>query len=135
MKKFPGRMYILSLILFHLLFASWKVLFKNWFAALSFLWHKTLSIVFGSDLFHLPVVGGIGSFCVEPTTPIPLVSHVTMLKSSINCSVHCPINAITPSTISASLSTTSSAINPSPHVQNTLFKLSKSSSIISWSER
>lgn len=119
----------------HLLFASWNVLFKNWFAALSFLWHKTLNIVFGSDLFHLPVVGGMGSLCPEPATPIPLVSQVTMLKSSISCSVHCPINSITPSVVSPSCSTTSLAINPSPQVQKTRFKLSKSSSIISWSVR
>ncbi|BAT96601.1 hypothetical protein VIGAN_08356800 [Vigna angularis var. angularis] len=67
-------------------------------------------------------------------TPIPLVSHVAMLKSSISCSVFCPINAMTPCTAAASLSTKFSAISPSPQLQKTRFKLSKSSWIITLSD-
>ena len=44
----------------------------------------TLAVVLGSALFHLPVVGGIGSFWPVPPTPIPLVSQKRIMKSSIS---------------------------------------------------
>ncbi|URD97142.1 hypothetical protein MUK42_30651 [Musa troglodytarum] len=50
-----------------------------------------------------------------------------MLKSSISLSVGRAMRATIPSTTSASRFTTSSATSPSPQVQNTRFRLRKSS--------
>ena len=109
--------------------------FKKTFVARLFLWHKTLNIVFGSDLFHFPIVGGIGNFCPLPIKPIPLDSQLIMLKSSISCSLLWLINVITPSTTATSSSTTFSVINPSTLLLKTLFKFSKCSRMTSWSYR
>ncbi|CAL9089663.1 unnamed protein product, partial [Musa textilis] len=100
-------------------------------------WHSTLSTVLGSARFHLPVVGGIGTFgpsavsvlppLQKPNPTSPLASHAAMLKSSISLSVGRAMRATIPSTTSASRFTTSSATSPSPQVQNTRFRLRKSS--------
>uniref|UniRef100_A0A7C8YH28 Uncharacterized protein n=1 Tax=Opuntia streptacantha TaxID=393608 RepID=A0A7C8YH28_OPUST len=90
--KYTQKEIITHISLHHLLLGNWNVLFKKRFAIRSFLWHNTLSIVLGSDLFHLPVVGGIGSFLPDVGTPIPLFSQAAVVKSSMSCSLDCPMS-------------------------------------------